>query len=174
MRIWVPRRSPSLFTYPNRLDTTVAGGVTTGEDPFTCVIREAAEEASLAEDLVRTHARSCGVLSYMGLHNSRGSDGGKEKGLVTPDLIYVFDLEVPEDVVLKPQDDEVQEFYRWDVETVKQGLANGEFKTNSAVVMIDFLMRHGFVTAVEEADYVQIVMRMHRRLPFPVTGDQVL
>ena len=172
VKIWVPRRSPSLFTYPNCLDTTVAGGVTTGEDPFSCVVREAAEEASLPEDLVRTHARSCGVLSYMGLHDARG--GGREKGLVTPDLIYVFDLLVPEDVLLKPQDDEVQEFYLWDVETVKQGLANGEFKTNSAVVMVDFLIRHGFVTPVDESDYVQIVARMHRRLPFPVTGDQVL
>ena len=171
IKVWVPRRSPTLFTYPNCLDTTVAGGVTTGEDPFNCVIREAAEEASLPEDLVRAHARSCGVLSYMGLNDARG---GGEKGLVTPDLIYVFDLEVGEDVMLEPQDDEVQEFYLWDVETVQQELAKGEFKTNSAVVMIDFLIRHGFVTPASERDYVEINMRMHRRLPFPMSSDQVL
>ncbi len=26
MKVWVPRRAPNLFTYPNCLDTTVAGG----------------------------------------------------------------------------------------------------------------------------------------------------
>lgn len=171
IRVWVPRRSSTLFTYPNCLDTTVAGGVTTGEDPLSCVIREAAEEASLPEDLVRAHARSCGVLSYIGLNDARGSG---EKGLVTPDLIYVFDLEVDEDVMLKPRDDEVKEFYLWDVVKVKQELAKGEFKTNSAVVMIDFLIRHGFITPANEKDYVEITTRMHRRLPFPMTPDQVL
>jgi hypothetical protein len=49
MKIWVPRRSPKLFTYPNCLDTTVAGGVAAGEGPFECIVREAAEEASLPE-----------------------------------------------------------------------------------------------------------------------------
>ncbi|KAL8796815.1 MAG: hypothetical protein Q9195_000898 [Heterodermia aff. obscurata] len=165
LKVWVPRRSPKLFTYPNRLDTTVAGGVTTGEDPFTCVIREAAEEASLPEELVRAQARSCGVLSYIGL---------KDGGLVTPDVIYVFDLEVREEVLLRPQDDEVEEFYLWDVGAVRRGLAEGEFKTNSAVVMVDFLMRHGYITPADERDYVEIAMRMHRRLPFPVSADQVL
>ena len=178
IRVWVPKRSSTLFTYPSCLDTTVAGGVTTGEDPFTCVIREAAEEASLPEALVRARTRSCGVLSYIGLKDARGGGGGGggrgEQGLVTPDLIYVFDLEVDEDVLLEPRDDEVEEFYLWDVGTVQQELAKGRFKTNSAVVMIDFLMRHGFVTPANENDYVEIATRMHRRLPFPVSSEQVL
>ncbi|CAF9909099.1 MAG: hypothetical protein HETSPECPRED_008830 [Heterodermia speciosa] len=174
LSIWVPRRSPTLFTYPHCLDTTVAGGVTTGEDPFTCIVREAAEEASLPEELVRTHARSCGVLSYMGLRDEARGGGGGEQGLVTPDLIYVFDLEVGEEVRLEPGDDEVEAFYLWDVETVRRGLAEGGFKTNSAVVMVDFLMRHGVVRPETEGDYVEIAMRMHRRLPFPVSARQVL
>ena len=166
IKIWVPRRASTLFTYPDCLDTTVAGGVTSGEDPFNCVIREAAEEASLPESLVRDGACSCGVLSYLGLKNAIG---GEESGLVSPDLIYVYDLHVAEDIMLKPQDDEVKEFYLWGVEKVKQELAKGEFKTNSALVMIDFLMRHGFITPANEKDYVEIRMRMHRRLPFPIT-----
>ena len=164
LKIWVPRRSPTLFTYPNCLDTTVAGGVTVGEGPFECVIREAAEEASLPEEFVRKNAYSCGVLSYVGTNDARG---GGEKGLVSPDVIYVHDLEVSEDVVLKPGDEEVSEFYLWGVEEVKEALARAEFKTNSALVMIDFLMRHGCITPENEKDYVEISARMHRRLPFP-------
>jgi hypothetical protein len=74
-------------------------------------------------------------------------------------------LELPEDVILKPQDDEVEQFYLMDVDQVKNALFQEEFKTNSAVVMIDFFIRHGFITAENEPDYVEIISRMHRRLP---------
>lgn len=168
MEIWVPRRSAHLFTYPNCLDTTVAGGVTAGEGPFECIVREAAEEASLSESLVRDAAHSCGVLSYISMREY-GGDG--ENGLISPDLIYTYDLEVTPDVTLKPGDDEVREFYLWDVDEVKRGLARGEFKTNSALVMIDFLMRHGAITPDNEKDYAEISSRMHRRLPFPTAPE---
>ena len=164
MKIWVPRRSAHLFTYPNCLDTTVAGGVTAGEGPLECIVREAAEEASLSENLVRDNACSCGVLSYIGMNDSQG---GGERGLVSPDVIYVYDLEVAQDVILKPGDDEVSEFCLWNVDEVKQRLARGQFKTNSALVMIDFLMRHGAITPENERDYAEISARMHRKLLFP-------
>lgn len=169
IEIWVPRRASTLFTYPNCLDTTVAGGVIAGEDPLTCVIREGVEEASLSDDLVRDNARSCGVLSYMGMNRTAG---GGNNTLITPDLIYVFDLEVRQDLMLKPGDDEVKEFYRWGVEKIKQALAQGEFKTNSALVMIDFLIRHGLITPANEKDYAEISSRMHRQLPFPVSSTK--
>ena len=168
IKIWVPRRSAQLFSYPNCLDTTVAGGVTAEEGPFECIVREAAEEASLPADLVRSSARSCGVLSYIGLNDA---GGGGEKGLVSPDIIYVYALEVDEDVKLRPGDEEVSEFYLWDIENVKQALARVEFKTNSAIVMIDFLMRHGFITPENEPHYAEISARMHRRLPFPTAPN---
>lgn len=47
MRIWVPRRSPDSFTFPNALDTTVAGGVPSHQSPMQNIIQEADEEASL-------------------------------------------------------------------------------------------------------------------------------
>lgn len=167
MKIWVPRRAAYLFTYPNCLDTTVAGGVTAGEGPFECIVREAAEEASLPEKLVRENAHSCGVLSYI---TKRESRGGGEEGLVSPDLIYIYDLEVQPDVILKPGDDEVGEFLLMDLDEVREALATREWKTNSVVVMIDFLMRHGAITPEEEKDYAELSARMHRRLPFPTTA----
>lgn len=166
MKIWVPRRSPHLYTYPNCLDTTVAGGVTADEGPFECIVREAVEEASIPEHIVRESASSCGVLSYITLRESRG---GGEEGLVCPDLIYVYDLKLAPDVIPRPGDDEVSEFYLWDIDEVKQGLARGEFKTNSALVMVDFLIRHGAITQGNEKHYAEINARMHRRLPFPTS-----
>jgi 8-oxo-dGTP pyrophosphatase MutT (NUDIX family) len=58
VKFWVPRRARNKQTYGGMLDNTVAGGISTGEVPFECLVREASEEASLPEDLVREGA-SC-------------------------------------------------------------------------------------------------------------------
>lgn len=164
MKIWVPRRNPNLKTYPNMLDTTVAGGVPADESPFDNMVREADEEASLPAELVRQNVRSVGCLTYIGLTGT--GYGVEEAGLVVPDIVYLFDLELDEDVVPKPKDDEVKEFTLMSVEEVKKAMLGGEFKPNCAVVMIDFFIRHGIITAAEEKDFVEITTRMHRKLPF--------
>lgn len=163
MKIWIPRRSPHLYTYPNMLDATVAGGVKSGVPPFQTIVEEADEEASLPADLVRSLARSRGVISHMGL-TGKGFSG--EQGLVVPDYIYVYDIELPRDIVPKPHDDEVSAFTCMTVEQVQAALLNEEFKPDSAAVLIDFLIRHGIITADNEPDFVEISMRLHRKLPF--------
>ena len=170
MMIWVPRRSPKLFTYPNCLDTTVAGGVAAGEGPFECIVREAAEEASLPEDRVRENTMATGCLSYVGLSDA---PGGGEMGLICPTIIYVYDLEVATDVICRQNDEEVKEFYLMTVDEVKEALFRGEFKTNSAVIMIDFFVRQGVITAENETHYAEILARMHRRLPLPTAPEDL-
>lgn len=86
--------------------------------------------------------------------------------LVKPDMVHVYDLELAEDVVPKPHDDEVKEFYLMTPDEVKTALLNKEFKTNSAAAMIDFFIRHGIITADNEVDYPELSMRLHRTLPF--------
>lgn len=163
MKIWVPRRSSNVKSFPNMLDTTVAGGIRAGESPFETIIHEADEEASLPADLLRREVVSSGTLTYI---STSGENDIGETGLVVPDIVYVYDIELKEDVVPKPRDDEVKEFYLLGIEEVKKCLANSEFKTNCAVVMIDFFIRHGIVTADNDEDLVEICQRMHRRLPF--------
>lgn len=167
LKIWVPKRSAHLKTWPGKLDTSVAGGVRAEESPFECIIHEADEEASLPEDLVRKNVKPCGAVTYL---CESGSGSGGEFGLMVPDVLYVFDLEVEQDVVLKPQDDEVEAFYLWDVQQVKDALLREEFKTNCAPVMIDFFVRHGIITEDNEPDYLEIVTRLHRVLPVPLTS----
>ncbi|KAF2120674.1 NUDIX hydrolase domain-like protein [Lophiotrema nucula] len=166
MKIWVPRRSAHLFTYPNMLDTTVAGGVRAEESPFECILHEADEEASLQADLVREHTRACGVLTYVAQSDAQN---GENYGCMVPDCLYVYDIELPAGVVPKPRDEEVKEFYLWDVERVKEALVKDEFKTNCAAVMIDFFIRHGIITDENEKDYLEIVSRLHRVLPVPTS-----
>ncbi|KAK4624518.1 hypothetical protein CLAFUW4_05686 [Fulvia fulva] len=161
--IWIPRRSAHLYTHPSMLDTTVAGGVKAGVAPFQIIVEEADEEASLPEELVRRLAVSRGVISHMAT-TGKGFPG--EQGLAVPDYVYVYDMALPSDIEPRPHDDEVTAFYPMSVNEVKTALLNEEFKPDSGAVLIDFLIRHGIITAEDERDFVEISMRLHRRLPF--------
>ncbi|KAH7110720.1 hypothetical protein EDB81DRAFT_849138 [Dactylonectria macrodidyma] len=155
--------SPTISTFPNKLDSTVAGGISAQNTPFEMIIREAHEEASLPEVLTRRDVRSAGVLTYITLLEQRQ---GEVEGLVKPDMVHVYDMEVSEYVIPKPHDDEVKEFYLMTPDEIKTALLRKEFKTNSAAVMIDFFIRHGIITAENERDYPEMSMRLHRILPF--------
>lgn len=163
MQVWIPRRSAHLYTYPNKLDTTVAGGIKSDVSPFQTIVEEGFEEASLSETLIREKAVCRGVISHM---NVTGADFPGEQGLVTPDYVYVYDIELPRDIVPKPHDDEVSSFALMSVDELKEALLHEEFKPDSAAVLVDFLVRHGFIAPENERDFVEISMRLHRRLPF--------
>lgn len=45
-------------------------------------------------------------------------------------------------------------------------MAEGQFKPNCAMVLLDFFVRHAILTPDNEADYAEIVSRLHRKLPF--------
>lgn len=72
------------------LDTSVGGELSTGETPWSCLIRESEEEALLGEALVRS-AKEAGTVSYFYISGDR-SDG--ETGLAQPECSYVFDLDL--------------------------------------------------------------------------------
>jgi 8-oxo-dGTP pyrophosphatase MutT (NUDIX family) len=163
MKFWIPRRNAKKSTWPNMLDNAVAGGVARGEMPFECLVREAAEEAALPEELVRRDTVAAGTVTWFHISDERA---GGELGLMNPGVLYVYDLEVGEDVIFKPVDNDVQSFQLMGVEEVKESMKNAEFKPSCATVMIDFFVRHGLITAENEKDYVEIVSRLHRKLPF--------
>ncbi|KAL8694851.1 MAG: hypothetical protein Q9218_000611 [Villophora microphyllina] len=163
MKIWVPRRAKGK-TYGGMLDNTVAGGLATGEQPFECMVREAAEEASFSENLVRSNAKPCGTISYFSFRDERA---GGEPGLLQPEVQFVYDMEVGSEVVPKPCDDEVEDFRLWSVAEVQDALSKGQFKPNCALLLLDFFIRHGILTPHNEKHYVEIVSRLHRKLPFP-------
>jgi hypothetical protein len=91
-------------------------------------------------------------------------------GLAQPECCYVFDLDLtgfPADALVI-NDSSVESFELLTVAEVKQALARNEFKPNCAQVMLDFLIRHGQVTAENEPDFEEISMRMHRALGVPM------
>jgi len=167
LRIWTPRRSKNKQTWPGMLDATVAGAMSVGEGAWDCVIREAEEEASLGPAMVKDQARECGQVTYFGMSDGKPEHGGGEEGLMQPECGFVFELELDEGVTPTPRDGEVEEFYCWGVEEVKEALIRGEYKTNSAGVMLDWLARHGQLD--DQVDgYDEIQRRMRRSLDFPL------
>lgn len=149
------------------LANTVAGALVLGEWPLQCLVREAAEEASLSEQPVRTHVEGCGAVSY--IHIQAIEQGEGQAGLFRPECLYVYDMEVGPTIKPKPNDATVEEFCLCTLEDVKRHLTMGGFKTNCALVLLDFFLRHGILTAENEPLDAEIVSRLHRRLPFPTT-----
>ncbi|POS84462.1 hypothetical protein EPUL_001635 [Erysiphe pulchra] len=158
LKFWVPRRAASKQTYSGMLDNSVAGGIAVGEEPFDCLVREAAEEAGLQEDLVRNHAKACGTVTYTYIRDEKA---GGEVGLVQPECQYVYDLELPEGVFPIPTDGEVETFYLWRLEDVQTAILKEEFKPNCALVLIDFFIRWKIMTEENEPNYMEIKRRLH-------------
>ena len=70
-------------------------------------MKEAMEEASLPAELVKEQAIAAGAVTYFYV---REASAGGEEGLCQPEVQYVYDLAVSDEVVLKPNDDEVEAF----------------------------------------------------------------
>ena len=162
-KIWVPRRALTRSEYPGQLDTTAGGGVATGETPLECGAREASEEARLSEALVLQGAVAYEPLRWCHLDNE---EEGGERNLLIPCAQYVFDLEVGADVVPKAVVGEFEEFYLLDARQVEIAIRKGEFKPSCGLVMIDWLIRHGFVAREGNKEFDEVVRRLRRDLTF--------
>lgn len=160
MKLWIPRRSPTKQTFPNKLDNTVAGGLGYPCGVWETLVKESYEEAGLNKEFVELGAKAVGVLLYMiqpeGTHNQ-------------PEVEYIYDLEFPDEstIIPIPVDGEAQDFQLLGVLEVLERIKAHEFKPNCALVIIDFLIRWGYITPENEPSYLEIVHRSHRRFPFP-------
>ena len=146
LKMWVARRSLSKPTGPGKLDQMVAGGQPADIGLYDNMLKECAEEAGIPRDIAR-HVRAVGAITYA-LETSVG---------FRPDLIFNFDLELPEDFSPVNTDGEVDAFYLWPMEQVMETVRDSDaFKFNCALVIIDFLVRHGYIAA-DDPDYSDIV-----------------
>ncbi|KAF2651129.1 hypothetical protein K491DRAFT_682438 [Lophiostoma macrostomum CBS 122681] len=166
MKIWVPRRASTSFSFPDLLDSAVGGGIRADESPLQALTHEADEEASIDCDYLKNHVRACGALTYISTTDSRT---GYEDGLMIPEVAYLYELEVPPEMELRPNDHEVGKYHLMDVEDVALSVKNRQFKPSSAAVMVDFLIRHGVITDENEPDYLRLLDHLHRPLPVPVS-----
>jgi len=151
MKMWIGRRAYTKSHNGGKLDHLVAGGLPWDISPKENLIKECYEEAGMSRELA-SKAKSVGLVSYKYEYEL----GGKE------DIIYCYDIELDKDFVPNCTDGEVEEFYLMPIQKVADIVKDTyEFKTNCNLVIIDFLVRHGFIE-VEDKDYIEIVQGLRR------------
>lgn len=146
IHMWIGRRSRNKSTYPGLLDNMVAGGQPYGLGLAENLVKESAEEADIPEDMAR-RALPVGAITYC----VAAPEGLK------PDVQFCYDLEVPPDFTPRNTDGEIEEFFLLPVEevaTIVEGTT--DFKFNCNLVIIDFLIRHGFI-GPDHPDYLALV-----------------
>jgi len=147
--LWIAKRALTKPEHPGKLDHLVAGGIPAGLSAWDVIIKECQEEANISPELAR-HARPVSLISYMLDANLRRHR----------DLIFIYDLELPETFVPQNTDGEVAEFYLWPIEQVIEVMTTTEdFKMNNNLVIIDFLLRHGYV-GPDDPRYAVIAQRL--------------
>jgi 8-oxo-dGTP pyrophosphatase MutT (NUDIX family) len=135
LHIWVARRAADRLLDPDKLDHLTAGGIPAGLTPEQTLLKEAQEEAAIPSDLAR-QARRAGTITYA-MERPEG---------LRRDMLYCYDLELPEDFEPRSTDGEVASFALWPIaralETVRDTDA---FKFNVNLVLIDLFVREGLL-----------------------------
>jgi 8-oxo-dGTP pyrophosphatase MutT (NUDIX family) len=160
LKMWVGRRSATKATYANQLDNICAGGISVGHGIWDTLIKEADEEASIPPDLA---ARSVPVSA---ITYCCERDGG-----LRPDILFVYDLELPAGFQPKPNDGESAGFELWPIEKVMATVRDGfDFKFNCNLVVIDFLIRHGLI-GPDDPDYLALMAGLRRWVGGGTAGE---
>lgn len=153
LRLWIGRRAPNKQIAPDKLDNLVAGGIGNGHGVAATLFKEAEEEAGIAAALVE-RAVPVGALTYR-METRLG---------IRDDVLFVYDLEVPTDLVPVNHDGEIVRFDLMPATAVVERVRNtDDFKFNVNLVIIDFALRHGILDP-DDPEYLEVASGLHRPL----------
>jgi 8-oxo-dGTP pyrophosphatase MutT (NUDIX family) len=152
IHLWVGRRAMDREVAPGKFDHLVAGGMPIGLTARDTVAKEAEEEAGLAA-AIAARAVPVGMITY----RFAAPEGMRD------DRLFVYDLELPADIIPANRDGEVERFDLWPAARVLETIrATDDFKFNVNLVVIDFLIRHGILDPDREPDYAALVAGLRR------------
>lgn len=150
IKLWIGRRSRTKMVAPGKLDNLAAGGQPAGLSLFENLVKECAEEADIPRALAEM-ARPVGAITYC-MENSQG---------LKTDCMFCFDLDLPVDFVPHNTDGEMESFTLMPVgEVIEKVRITDEFKFNVNLVILDFAIRHGFITPEGEPDYLDLLFSL--------------
>jgi len=154
LQLWIGKRAADKTVEPGKYDNMVAGGQPATLTLLENLEKEAGEEAGIDPSMVK-RAQPVNVITYC-MEDGRG---------LKRDTLFVYDMLVPEHFEPKAVDGEMEHFSLMRRGMILNMLRDGfSFKFNVALVLIDFLIRHGFLTPEEEPDYADLVTGLHTRL----------
>jgi isopentenyldiphosphate isomerase len=148
--MWIARRSLSKQTGPGKLDQIVAGGHPIGISLKSNLIKECAEEAAIPAHLANA-SLPVGTVSYA---------TERPEGLFR-EVLFLYDLVLPADFTPINNDGEVEDFQLMAMADVARRVRDSDdFEFNCALVVIDFLIRHGYIE-VDHPDYIDLISGLH-------------
>ncbi|CAI9100282.1 OLC1v1037246C1 [Oldenlandia corymbosa var. corymbosa] len=147
--LWVGKRSESKQTYPGMLDHLVAGGLPHDISCEKNLVKECEEEAGIPSS-ISCKAIPVGAVSYMDIEGYR----------FKRDVLFCYDLKLPEDFVPNNEDGEVESFKLVPITQIANVIRSTEFfKANCNLVIIDFLFRHGYIKP-ESFGYLKLLQSL--------------
>lgn len=157
IHLWVGKRAADRGVAPGRYDNLVAGGQPAGLSLAENLVKEAGEEAGLPPALVR-RAVPVGAITYL-MEQRHG---------LKPDVLFLYDLELPADFVPRNTDGEVERFELWPLSRVAASVRDSDdWKFNVNLTVTDFLIRHGWLTP-DHPEYLDLCQGLRRPLiPMP-------
>ena len=147
MSMWIARRADNKSVDPGKFDNLAAGRISRGMSPFETLIKESYEEAGISPVLAAT-ANSTSVVRC-----KREVEEGMHH-----ELMFVYDIILPENFKPQNQDGEVSGFQCVPITTMLERLEESpdEFTVDAALVVLDCLIRRGYFTS-ERTDYLEII-----------------
>ena len=153
MHMWIGRRARDRLLFPGALDNMVAGGLPHSLGLEENLVKECGEEAGVPEALAGK-AVPVGAVSY-----NRVAERGFRR-----DVLYCYDLELPDGFVPVNTDGEVEEFMLLPLAKVAEIVREtDDFKLNCNLVVIDFLIRHGWMDP-QSREYLALVQGLRQPL----------
>ncbi|MFV3131867.1 DUF4743 domain-containing protein [Niveispirillum sp. KHB5.9] len=151
LHLWVGKRAMDRGVAPGQYDNLVAGGQPAGLSLPENLVKEAWEEAGLPAEMALT-AVPVGTVTYL---------MEQEKGL-KPDVLFLYDLELPADFIPRNTDGEVERFELWPIAKVAASVRDSDdWKFNVNLTVIDFLIRHGWLTP-DHPEYLDLCRGLRR------------
>ena len=151
--LWIGERAADRFVDPGKLDNLIGGGQPIGLTLEQNLCKEAKEEAGIEATLALT-AKQIRTIDYL----LELPDG------LRADTLFIYDLELPENFTPQNTDGEVAAFHLMPlIEVAKLIRDTDRFKFNCPLVIVDFLIRHGFFSP-QDTHFRQLDEWLHKEL----------
>ncbi len=136
LSLWIARRATTKETNPGKLDIVVGGGQPVGISLFDNLMKECGEEAGIPITIAQR-----ALLVSETLFCTERVEG------IRHDRHFNYDLELPADFIPTNTDGEVSEFKLMKTDEIMEILSTtDDFAFDSALAIIDFLIRHGVIS----------------------------
>jgi isopentenyldiphosphate isomerase len=134
--LWIARRADTKATDPGMLDNVVAGGIGWGIGIEPTLLKECWEEAGMSAELAQGAERGGAFYVLQSLPEGTQAE-----------LIYVYDVLLPEGFTPRNQDGEVGEHRLARIDDVARWIEEGKLTVDASIATLDCMLRRQWIDA---------------------------